>query len=40
MNRGDFEIFLSENQIPISNLTIADVMADIEKLKSHRQASC
>jgi predicted HTH domain antitoxin len=40
MNRGDFEIFLSENQIPISNLTIADVMADIEKLKNRRQASC
>jgi predicted HTH domain antitoxin len=39
MNRGDFEIFLSKNQIPVSNLTIADVMADIEKIKKFRQAS-
>jgi predicted HTH domain antitoxin len=39
MDRGGFEMFLSENQIPVSNLTIADVMADIEKIKKFRRAS-
>jgi predicted HTH domain antitoxin len=33
MKRGDFETFLSEHEIPVSNLTIADVMADIEKMR-------
>ncbi|MDR1904809.1 MAG: UPF0175 family protein, partial [Treponema sp.] len=38
LSRADFEIFLSDNKIPISNLTIADVMADIEKIKNLKAA--
>jgi predicted HTH domain antitoxin len=37
-SRADFEIFLSDNKIPVSNLTIADVMADIEKIKNLKAA--
>ncbi|MFZ4545115.1 MAG: UPF0175 family protein [Saprospiraceae bacterium] len=33
LNRVEFETLLSENEIPISNLTIADVLKDAEKLK-------
>ena len=29
----DFETLLSENEIPISNLTLNDVMDDIQKLR-------
>jgi len=32
-SRFEFETLLSENEIPISNLTISDVMDDYEKLK-------
>jgi len=31
--RLQFETILSENKVPISNLTIGDVIDDIEKLK-------
>ena len=33
LSRLQFETILSENEIPISNLTIEDVTADIEKFK-------
>ena len=33
LNRFEFETLLSENEIPISNLTIGDVMDDCKKLK-------
>ena len=33
LSRLQFETVLSEYEIPISNLTIEDVIADIEKLK-------
>jgi len=33
LSRLQFETILSENEIPISNLTIEDVISDIEKLK-------
>lgn len=33
LSRFEFETMLSENEIPISNLTINDVMDDIKKLK-------
>ena len=33
LSRFEFETLLSENEIPISNLTINDVMNDINKLK-------
>jgi len=33
LSRFEFETLLSENEIPISNLTISDVMDDYEKLK-------
>ncbi len=33
LSRLQFETILSENEIPISNLTIDDVISDIEKLK-------
>jgi predicted HTH domain antitoxin len=33
LSRFEFETLLSENEIPISNLTIIDVMDDCEKLK-------
>ncbi len=33
LSRLQFETLLSENEIPISNLTIDDVISDIEKLK-------
>jgi predicted HTH domain antitoxin len=33
LTRFEFETLLSENEIPISNLTISDVMADCQKLK-------
>ncbi|MDM8528161.1 UPF0175 family protein [Anaerolineales bacterium HSG24] len=34
LSRLQFETILSENEVPISNLTIGDVIDDIEKLKS------
>ena len=33
LSRLQFETILSENKIPISNLTIEDIVLDIEKLK-------
>lgn len=33
LSRYDFERLLSENRIPISNLTIDDIIHDSEKLK-------
>jgi len=33
LSRFEFETLLSENEIPISNLTIEDVMDDCKKLK-------
>lgn len=33
LSRFEFETLLSENEIPISNLTINEVMDDINKLK-------
>lgn len=33
LSRFEFETLLSENEIPISNLTIADVLDDCKKLK-------
>jgi len=33
LSRFEFETMLSENEIPISNLTISDVMDDIKKLQ-------
>jgi predicted HTH domain antitoxin len=33
LSRFDFETLLSENEIPISNLTLEDVMGDIKKLR-------
>jgi len=33
LSRLQFETILSENEVPISNLSIEDVTADIEKLK-------
>jgi predicted HTH domain antitoxin len=33
LSRFEFETMLSENEIPISNLTLNDVMGDIKKLK-------
>ena len=33
LSRFEFETLLSENEIPISNLTIDDVMDDCKKLK-------
>ncbi|MFZ4547906.1 MAG: UPF0175 family protein [Bacteroidales bacterium] len=33
LSRFEFETLLSENEIPISNITISDVLADIQKLK-------
>lgn len=33
LSRFEFEKILSENEVPISNLTIEDVMTDIQKLK-------
>jgi len=33
LSRFSFETYLSENSIPISNLTIEDVMDDLGKLK-------
>ena len=33
LSRLDFETMLSENEVPISNLTIEDVMNDGQKLK-------
>jgi len=33
LSRFEFETLLSENEIPISNLTINDVLGDTKKLK-------
>jgi predicted HTH domain antitoxin len=33
LSRFEFETLLSENEIPISNLTLQDVMDDIKKLR-------
>ena len=33
LSRFEFETMLSENEIPISNLTINDVLGDTKKLK-------
>jgi len=33
LTRFEFETYLSENDIPISNLSFNDVMDDLEKLK-------
>lgn len=33
LSRFDFESLLSENQVPISNLTLDDIIKDTEKLK-------
>jgi hypothetical protein len=33
LSRFEFETLLSENEIPISNLTINDVLGDTQKLK-------
>jgi len=33
LSRFEFETILSENDIPISNLTLKDVMDDIKKIK-------
>lgn len=33
LSRFEFETLLSENEIPISNLTLSDVMDDIQKLR-------
>jgi len=33
MSRVNFEIYLSENKIPVSNLDYSDVSGDLEKLK-------
>ena len=33
MRRVNFEIYLSENKIPVSNLDYSDVSGDLEKLK-------
>ena len=33
LSRYQFETILSENEVPISNLTLDDVTKDIEKLK-------
>ncbi len=33
LSRFDFETLLSENEVPISNLTIEDVINDCQKLK-------
>nr|NQU91034.1 UPF0175 family protein [Bacteroidota bacterium] len=33
LTRFEFETLLSENEIPISNLTLEDVIQDIRKLK-------
>jgi predicted HTH domain antitoxin len=33
LTRFEFETLLSENEIPISNLTLSDVMEDCKKLK-------
>ena len=33
MNRVDFEIYLSENKIPVSNLDYSDIYEDLKKLK-------
>jgi len=33
VSRFEFETILSENEIPISNLDLEDVLGDIEKLK-------
>jgi predicted HTH domain antitoxin len=33
LSRFEFETLLSENEIPISNLTIDDIMDDCKKLK-------
>ena len=33
MSKVNFEIYLSENKIPVSNLEYADIASDIEKLK-------
>jgi len=33
LSRFEFETLLSENEIPISNLTLSDVMDDIKKLR-------
>jgi len=33
LSRFEFETMLSENEIPISNLSIADVLNDIQKLQ-------
>ncbi|GBU25266.1 hypothetical protein R83H12_01909 [Fibrobacteria bacterium R8-3-H12] len=34
MSKVNFEIYLSENKIPVSNLDYADIARDIGKLKS------
>jgi predicted HTH domain antitoxin len=33
LSRYEFETLLSENDVPISNLTLTDVLADSKKLK-------
>ena len=33
LSRFEFETLLSENEIPISNLTISDVIDDIKKMR-------
>lgn len=33
LSRLDFETLLSKNKIPISNLTLQDILSDIEKIK-------
>ena len=33
LSRYEFESYLSENNIPISNLTYEDIMGDVEKFK-------
>jgi len=33
LSRFEYETLLSENEIPISNLTLEDVMGDIKKLR-------
>lgn len=33
LSRLQFEVLLAENEIPISNLSLEDVLTDLEKLK-------
>jgi predicted HTH domain antitoxin len=38
MNRMEFELFLSRNQVPISLLTYDDIQADLAKMKNITRA--